>query len=125
MKTSELVLNFLRSQGFCPEVEDNGNIYFKFQMRNFLYINNDEDNDFFQLLMPAIYEINEDNRDVALEAANKVNSGMKVAKASVINDNVWLFFEILLDQSPAIEDIFPRALEILQAAQQRFYQEIG
>ena len=50
-----MVLDFLRKQGFCPEVdENNGNILFKYQMAGFLYINNDEDQEFFQLIMPNI-----------------------------------------------------------------------
>lgn len=126
MKTTEMVMNFLRQQGFCPEVdEDNGNILFKYQMANFLFVNNDEDEEFFQLLMPGIYDVTDDNRDMVLEAANKVNHSIKVVKACVINDNVWLFFENLLDHTPEVEDIIPRALAILQGARQHFYQEIS
>ena len=126
MKTTEMVMNFLRQQGFCPEVdEDNGNILFKYQMANFLFVNNDEDEEFFQLLMPGIYDVTDDNRDMVLEAANKVNHSIKVVKACVINDNVWLFFENLLDHTPEVEDSIPRALAILQGARQHFYQEIS
>jgi len=126
MKTSELVLDFLRKQGFCPEVDsDNGNITFKYQMANFLYINNDEDEEFFQLIMPAIFEVTEDNRELVFEAENKVNVGMKVVKACTIHDGVWLFFEILLDHTPDVADIIPRALSILQGGRQRFYNEIS
>ena len=126
MKTTEMVMNFLRQQGFCPEVdEDNGNILFKYQMANFLFVNNDEDEEFFQLLMPGIYDVTDDNRDMVLEEANKVNHSIKVVKACVINDNVWLFFENLLDHTPEVEDIIPRALAILQGARQHFYQEIS
>ncbi len=125
MKTSELVLEFLRKQGFCPEVdEENGNIYFKYQMTSFIFVNNDEDERFFQLLMPGIYEVTEENRDVVLEAANKVNHSMKVGKACIIGDNVWLFFENILDASPQVEDIMPRGLEILQAIRQEFYKSV-
>jgi len=126
MKTTEMVMNFLRQQGFCPEVdEDDGNILFKYQMANFLFINNDEDEEFFQLLMPGIYDVTDDNRDVVLEAANKVNHSIKVVKACVVNDSVWLFFENLLDHTPEVDDIIPRALAILQGARQHFYQEIS
>ena len=125
MKTSEMVFNFLRQQGFCPEMDGKDNIIFKFQMGNFLFINNDEDEEFFQLLMPAIYDVTDDNRDMVLEATNKVNHSIKVVKACVLNDSVWLFFENLLDHTPEVEDIIPRALAILQGARQRFYQEIN
>lgn len=126
MKTSELVLEFLKQQGFLPQVEpDDGSITFKFQMANFVYVNNDEDEDFFQLLMPAIYDVTEDNREMVFEIANRINTSIKVVKTCIVNDTVWLFFEILLDQSPEVDRILPRALQILQGARQHFYQEIS
>lgn len=125
MKTSEKVLGFLRQQGFCPNVDsDNGNIIFKYQMRNFIYVNNDEDEDFFQLVLPGIYDVTEDNREMVLEAINKTNCSVKVSKCNIFGDNVWVFFEILLDTSPEVEDIIPRALQILQGAQNQFYQNM-
>lgn len=125
MTTTESVLEFLRKEGFCPEVDENGSIVFKYQMVTFLLINNEEDNDFFQLTIPYIYDVTDDNRDIMLEAANKTNTTMKVAKICVIDDSVWALFEILLDQSPAVEDIMPRALNILMATRQTFYENIN
>lgn len=123
MTTTERVLDFLEQQGFRPEVNPkDGNIFFKYQMKNFLFINNDEDEDFFQLIMPAIFDVTEDNREIVLEALNKTNSSIKVVKCSIINDEVWVFFESLLDSSPEVKDIIPRALDMLQAAGHRFYE---
>lgn len=126
MKTSERVLDFLKQQGFCPEIDsDNGNILFKYQMRTFLFVNNDEDEEFFQMAMPAIYDVTEENRELVLEAINNTNVSIKVIKCSIIGDSVWIFFEILLDSSPEVQDIIPRALSILQGAQQQFYQNMN
>ena len=125
MKTSEMVLNFLRQQGFIPEVDEGGNIDFKYQMASFVFINNDEDEEFFQLMMPCIFDVTDDNCDMVMEAANKVNRQIKVVKACVINDSVWLLFESLLDHSPEVSDIIPRALNILQGARRQFYEEMS
>ncbi len=125
MKTTERVLEFLKTQGFCPEVDEHGGIIFKYQMATFLFINNDEDEEFFQLAMPHIYQVTDDNRDIVLEAANKTNTSMKVAKISVMDDSVWAFFEILLDQSPDVKDIIPRALNILMGARQTLYENLN
>ncbi len=125
MKTTERVLEFLKTQGFCPEVDEHGGIIFKYQMATFLFINNDEDEEFFQLAMPHIYQVTDDNRDIVLEAANKTNTSMKVVKISVLGDSVWAFFEILLDQSPDVKDIIPRALNILMGARQTLYENLN
>ena len=125
MKTTEKVLEFLKQQGFCPEVDsDDGNILFKYQMKNFLFINNDEDELFFQLILPGIFDITEENRELVLDAINKVNVSVKVIKCCFIHDQVWIFFENLLDSSPEVSDIIPLALNILQGAQLEFYKHI-
>lgn len=103
--------------------EENGNITFRYQMLSFLFVKNDEDQSFFQLILPAIFDVTEDNYTQVLKAVNEVNLGMKVVKVSVVGNSVWLFLESLLDHTPDISDIMPRALQILQNAQQRFYQE--
>lgn len=125
MKTSELMMQFLKKEGLMPEVMDNNNIIFKYQMRTFMYVENDEDASFFQLMMPAIYDVTDDNRDAVLVAANNITKGYKIVKCVVMDDNVWLSAETLLDSSPQLEDIVPRFLELLINVQQAFYNEVG
>ena len=96
MKTTERVLEFLRTQGFCPETA-----------------------------LPFIQEVTDDNRDIVLEALNQTNSGVKVAKTSIIDNSVWAFFEIFLDSTPEVKDIIPRALNCLMVTRQTFYENIG
>ena len=125
MKTSELMMQFLKKEGLMPEVMDNNNIIFKYQMRTFMYVENDEDASFFQLMMPAIYDVTDDNRDSVLVAANNITKGYKIVKCVVMDNDVWLSAETLLDSSPQLEDIVPRFLELLINVQQAFYNEIG
>lgn len=124
MKTTEMVMDFLRKQGFCPEVDEHGSIIFKYQMCTYLFINNDEDEEFFQLALPGIFDVTEENREIVLEAANKVNRTIKVVKLFVPDSDVWAVFENILDQSPEVDTIIPRALSILQHARQAFYEAL-
>jgi hypothetical protein len=122
MKTSENVFNYLRNEGLVPRYDDRGNIEFKFQMRNFLFFVNDEDEQFFQLTMPNIFEVTDDNRMAALEAMNQINDTTKVIKLTVTKSNcVWESTEIMLDSTPELDDIFPRLLSILLNTRQQFY----
>ena len=118
-------MQFLKQEGLMPEVMDNNNIIFKYQMRTFMYVENDEDASFFQLMMPAIYDVTDDNRDAVLVAANNITKGYKIVKCVVMDNDVWLSAETLLDSSPQLEDIVPRFLELLINVQQAFYNEIG
>ncbi len=124
MATTQLVVDFLRQQGFCPEIDENQNVFFKYQMTNFIFLNNDSDEEFFQLVMPGIYDVTEENREVVLEVCNKVTLGIKVCKAVVQGENVNLYFEIFLDSTPNVADIIPRALRALEASRREFYESI-
>lgn len=125
MKVTEMVLEYLRAEGFRPEIdEDNGNIIFKFQSFTFIFFNNDEDDEFFQLAFPGIYDVTEENRELILEAANKVNDSTKVAKVIIVGEKVWVLFEIILDHSPEVGSIMERGLGILQHARERFYEAL-
>lgn len=126
MTTTKAVLEFLSEQGFRPSVDnDNGNIHFRYEMRSFIFVNNDDDETFFQLVMPGIFDVTSDNRDIALEAANKVNRTTKVAKAVVFDEGVALFYEIILDENPEVGSVLSRGLGILNYARQKFFEGIN
>lgn len=126
MKTSELLMDYLKKQGLCPERDSDNDIIFKYQMRTFIYFNNDDEDDlFFRLSMPGIYDVTDDNRLAVLEAINEVNKMVKVVKLLIPRDDVWVNTEILLDTTPVMDDFVPRLLNILMGAQKEFYEQIG
>ena len=125
MKTSEMVFNYLRSQGLMPEFDDRNNILFKYQMKTFLYFNNDEDEAFFNLTLPRIFDVTDENRMEVFEALNEVNETTKVVKVTIAGDSVWCATEIMMDSTPELDDLIPRLLKILLTSQQKFYDNIG
>ncbi len=122
--TTKLVFDYLNSQGYLPQIQDNGNLLFRSRDLTYIYVDNDNDAEFLQLILPGIFDVTEDNRDVVLEAMNKVAFSMKVAKPVIINDQVWLFFENLIDSTPDVSTIIPRAIDILAGARDEFYKEM-
>jgi len=120
MKTSEMVLNYLKEQGFCPQLDDDV-IVFKYQMCTFVFFVDDDDDKFFRLALPSIFDVTEDNRISVLEATNELNKRLKVVKAFIPNDEVWLSAETLMDETPELDDFVPRILSILFSARQKFY----
>ena len=117
------MLEYLRNEGFRPEETEFG-ISFRFEGGNYLYFANDDDNDFFQMAYPGIFDIDEDNRIAALEAMNSANTTAKVVKLGIVGDSVWVLFEILMDSTPVLDDIVPRALRMLKNGQNEFYKAL-
>jgi len=50
---------------------------------------------------------------------------MKVVKAyTPVPDVVWVGFEVLVDSTPVLADFVPRRINMLRAAQRKFYETI-
>lgn len=124
MNLKEMMLQYLKEEGFCPQ-EDEVSIDFKCEGRTFAFFYDEDDDQYFRLMMPNIYEVTDENRDDVLRALNETNSSMKVVKAyTPIPQAVWVGFEVLVDSTPVLADLVPRGLNMLRAAQQTFYEEI-
>ena len=120
MKTVEKVFEALKNEGLVPVMENFG-ISFKFQMTNYVYMEDENDESFFNLLIPNIYDVSEENELEVLRAINNVNNSMKVAKLVISNDSVWVCFENLLDKEHKMGELVPVAVSTLYQARQRFY----
>ena len=120
----ELLLPYLQEEGFCPKISGDA-IIFKFQGLLLIVNTDSEDERFSQIILPRIYTVTPENKAQALQAANATNSRVKVAKVITLEDHVNVHFEILLDHTPDISDILPRALDILQLARADFYNALG
>ena len=110
--TLDLVKQFLAKEGFKCDAVGERAVHFKYQGMNFFCEEDTRDQSFFRLMMPNIYKI-EDDREQVLEACNTLPADMKVRKAFVEEDSVWLSIEMFLDSSPEIEDFMERCLDIL------------
>jgi hypothetical protein len=124
MNLKELMLNYLREEGFCPKEEEFG-LTFKCEGRNFVFFYDEDDDQYFRLMMPGIYDVTEENFPAVLLAMNKVNSELKVIKAyTPVPDEVWVGFEVIVDTTPVLADFVPRGITMLRAAQRKFYEAI-
>ena len=124
MNLKELMLNYLREEGFCPKEEEYG-ISFKCEGLNLLFFYEEEDDQYFRLMMPGIFDVTEENFPAVLLALNKVNSEMKVVKAyTPVPDSVWVGFEVLVDSTPVLSDFVSRGIQMLRAARMKFYEAI-
>lgn len=128
MDLNKLMIDYLAEEGFRPHETEFG-IAFKSEGFNFLFFKDEEDEQYFRLMMPAIFEVTEDNEEMILHAMNDVNSNIKVVKLYTMDmqdenektsTSVWVAFEILADTTPEVGDIVPRAISLLKGARIAF-----
>lgn len=124
MNTKELIMDYLQKQGLVPSSEEYG-IDFKYQMRSFSILIDDDDEQFLRIVMPCIFSVTDENRVEVLEAINVVNMGVKVSKTGIWGeDSVSIFIETLLDKDPALDDIIPRSLNIMLYTRDEFFKAL-
>ena len=128
MDLNKLMMDYLAEEGYRPHETPFG-IAFKNEGINYLYFKDPEDEQYFRLMMPAVFVVTEDNEDMVLKAMNDVNGNIKVVKLYTMDmedeegkkeTSVWVAFEILADTTPELGDIVPRAINLLQGARIAF-----
>jgi hypothetical protein len=123
MRTDELVKQFLSNEGYKFDVDSDGDIHFKYEGINLYFTVDNNDQKYFRLIMPNIYQL-EGNRTKVLEAINTVARDLKVIKAYLIEDRLWLAVELFIDSTPELEDFFPRCMGLLKAGREKIAEEI-
>jgi len=129
MNLNQLMQDYLSEEGYRPQVAPFG-LSFKSEGLNYLYFKDERDDQYFRLMMPAIFDVTAENEDAVYRAMDDVNSNLKVVKLYLMGDgdsnsnerSVWVAFEILADTTPELKDIVPRALELLRTARVEFYR---
>ena len=100
-----------------------GDLFFRYQGTNLFCCKDDSDKQFLRIIMPNIYKI-DGNRTRVLEAINAIAREIKVIKAFLVNDCIWLAIEMFVDSTAAIDDFIERCLDILIAGRQKIAKEI-
>lgn len=110
----EIFQEWLRNNGYRFEVKPFG-IYFKHQGRHFIISDNSRDELYLQIIMPAVYKLNDSSeKQQALDACNELNSSIKCLKAYIVDeDTIWLSTEMYVDHTPELDDFMDRLLDIL------------
>lgn len=89
----EKILDALRALGF--ELDDTGDVGFGFNYegKHYLYLYNENDEDFLNISLPAVLSIDDDDNMDVYKIMDFLNSSLKYVKAYKIKDSVWLFYE--------------------------------
>ena len=127
-----MVSKYLKAQGVVPKKNDLG-LNFTYEGWNFLLWNDVDDPLFFRLILPGVFDVTDDNFAESIMACNNVNWKYKVVKAVLYEfedehdkgASVWMCYEQVLDTTPRVEELMPRAVHSLIAAAEAFTKEMN
>ena len=112
----EKILAAIENLGF--NLEDNESLGFSFNYEgiNYLYMYNEDDEDFLNISVPGIYDLEEDNKENYDALKEKINSTLKYVKAYTLGKGLWLFYERDLLGNEDLEEVIRRMILHLAAA---------
>ena len=89
----EKILEAFRELGFKLEEEEGMGYCFKYEGLNLLYMYNENDEEFLNIALPGIVEVEDDKMLQICALLEKINSTLKYIKAYMLGNSVWLFYE--------------------------------
>ena len=112
----EKILAAFENLGF--NLEDNESLGFSFNYEgiNYLYMYNEDDEDFLNISVPGIYDLEEDNKEGYNALKEKINSSLKYVKAYTLGKGLWLFYERDLLGNEDLEEVIRHMILHLAAA---------
>lgn len=117
----EQFADFLRSEGYLPKIDDDGDIVFKFEGGTYLIILDDADPQYFRILFPGFWELESPSERLKAEQiAFKVTAETKVAKVYLVRDNTWAAIEAFYASVDHAQAAFPRSMQALRSIARAF-----
>ena len=123
MKMYEKVLLELKKLGLMPE-EHEGNLLFRYQMLSYLYLNDEDDENYYAMYMPYVQEITEDNEYEVLKVMNECNNSMKSVKLVNNDGDVWIGYELRLPPDADLSELVEHTVRGLYGAKMKFDMEM-
>ena len=88
---------------------------FQYEGKHYLYLPNDEDEDFLNISLPAVLDIDDENDLSFYQLMDKINGTLKYVKANKLNDSIWLFYERELFGDEDLKQVISRMILHLEA----------
>ena len=89
----EKILEAFKDLGFKLEEEEGMGYCFNYEGLNLLYMYNESDEEFLNIALPGIVEVEEDKMLQICALLEKINSTLKYVKAYTLGGSIWLFYE--------------------------------
>lgn len=112
----ENILAAFENLGFNLEDNESLGYSFNYEGINYLYMYNEDDEDFLNISVPGIYDLEEDNKEKYEELKEKINSTLKYVKAYTLGKGLWLFYERNLLGNEDLEEVIRHMILHLAAA---------
>lgn len=112
--------------GFDPVELGNLGYAFKYEELNYLYMPDDNDEQFLRIAVPQLYDVTDENRIAVLEAMHDTGLMLKYSKVCIMyEDAVWAIYEHRLSTCEDLGELLEHIIRVLEATAQVFHKKIN
>ena len=79
----QMVMDVVESLGYRPQMDDEGDIYLRFEMKNIYILTGEEDDRYVMVLLPQSVDVEQGQEGMAFAICNRITREYKVLKAYV------------------------------------------
>jgi hypothetical protein len=118
-----MYMNYLRGEGYVPDIDEDGDVRFKYEGGIYYIIVQENDLENIRILYPNFWEIeSEEELFKAYSVISYVNRTTKVAKIFLnrAEDDVSIIGETLLNRPEDFKNFFKRILNAIRSARTDF-----
>lgn len=125
MNKKELILQILEKMGYKPEIDNDGDIMFRFQMKSVFVMTGDEDEKYVSVMLPQFHEIVDGEETLVLAVCNKMTRELKLVKVYVDQTfkNVTATCEFFYANEETLEECLVHSLELLGVVRSVFRKD--
>ena len=116
MTKKELIMSTLEEKmGYCPEIDEDGDIMFAYQLKTIYVMTADDDEPYVSVMLPQFHDIEEGKETVALAVCNKMTRELKFAKVYIDQtfNHVTATCEFYYSSKKSLLQNLERSLELL------------
>ncbi len=122
---TQMYFDYLKREGYLPELDRDGDIVFKIEGRTYLIILDENDEPFFRLVFPNFWSIESEGERLKVEhAAVVATASTKAAKVFPVGNNTWATIEMFAESPTSVIPVFKRSLSALNTAVMKFVEEM-
>lgn len=127
MKKKELIMSALEKMGYSPEIDNDGDVMFRYQMKAIYVMTGDDEEPYISMLLPQFHEIEEGQETLVIAVCNKMTRELKLVKVYVDHTfkNVSATCEFFYANEEALEQCLRHSLHMLGIVRTVFRNDLA
>lgn len=124
MTKSEMITTALEELGYKPQVDNDGDLMIRYQMKSIFAIVGDEDEKYITLMLPQFAEMKEGEETLTFVVCNKMTRELKLAKVYIDQTfrNVSAACEFYYTDEESLKENIEKSLNILGIVRSVFHK---